>query len=76
MSRAEDKLKALIPPQVGEEIVIDGYRYVIHEVHPYTFQERQRFECYVRKPKGKVDYHAVRYEDGTWSSVTSFGRLR
>lgn len=74
MSRAQQMLEALIPPVVGSEIVIKGYRYVIDSVKPFEFQGRQRFECFVKKPKGKVHYYVVRYESGAWSDPVSFGR--
>lgn len=48
-------------------ITIDGVTYEI--ISENKFSELDRVEISLRRPKGKRVYHAVRYEDGSVSSV-------
>lgn len=50
-------------------ITINGYSYVIVDETPFEYKGKQRIALKIRKPKGKVIYRVVVYENGTISSV-------
>jgi len=60
------------PPAVhaDERLTLDGHEYVVVGVRGLLHNGHDRQELTLRRPHGHKHYFAVRYENGTYSSVT------
>jgi hypothetical protein len=56
---------------IGETIKINGIDYVIMRARPYKHNGHDRTEYTLRRPRGRVPYYMVRYENGMLSDVVS-----
>jgi hypothetical protein len=55
--------------EATSELRIDGIRYVVLHQRAFEHKGQQRTEFCLKRPKGRLTYYAVRYENGTLSAA-------
>jgi hypothetical protein len=51
-------------------LTFDGVSYVVLTEKTYEHNGSKRASITMKRPRGKRTYHVVRYENGTYSSIT------